>query len=464
MTNKNLFMRRIMGSVSHFVNNDPRLYPRVNTEHEELYMSDYQYDKYVNARKEEKKLEKKQKNTGLFGNQVSVYKTYSRNICNFVFPENINRPKPKDIKDLQDNKKKEEYTKQVNQALSKLSNKNLSDELDTYSPKFKKIVNNVLQSKGNVLIYSQFSTVEGIEIISRCLDLVGYGEFKILYKNGEWDIEYDSSKPAYTKFKSDENMDASKKTEYNNILLGIYNNDFDILPNHIQQKLKGKTNLRGEILQILFITQSGAEGISLKNVRQVHITEPYWNKNRIDQVIGRANRTCSHIALPDSERNFTAYSYAMKFTKEQLDKKENRMIVTRYDKNLTTDEFIYDIANTKNKIISEFLECMKRVSVDCNLNNPEVGCFSFPVDLVENNKAYTMDIGKDTLDVYMNEATIEVKKKASLVTIGSMNKQYIYIKDTKELFDYSLYMSTSVLKLVGHLKQLENKQYAITFI
>jgi hypothetical protein len=474
MTNKNLFMRRILGTVSHFINNDPRLYPTMINVKEDVNMSSYQYDKYVNARKEERKLEKKQKNTGLFGNQVSVYKTYSRNICNFVFPENINRPKPKDIKDLKDNEKKEEYIKQVNAALSKLTNSNLSTDLENYSPKFNRIIENVSNSKGNVLIYSQFSTVEGIEILSRCLDLVGYGEFKILYKNGEWDIQYDITKPAYTKFKSDDSMDANRKTEYNNILLGIYNNEFDRLPDNIRQKLKGKTNLRGEVLKILFITQSGAEGISLKNVRQVHITEPYWNKNRIDQVIGRANRTCSHIALPENERNFTAYSYTMKFSDEQLNGKDSgdgkqtktkeQKDISKFDKNLTTDESIYNTAETKNKIISEFLECMRKAAVDCSLNNPEVGCFTFPVDLVENNKSYTMDIGKDTLDVYMNNASIEVKKKAMLITVGSMNKQFIYIKDTKELFAYSLYMSTNVLKLVGHLKELENKKYSITFI
>jgi hypothetical protein len=461
MSNKNLFMRRIMGSVSHFVNNDPRLYPTVITKHEDIFMSDYQYDKYVSARKEEKKLESKQNNS-LFGNQVSVYKTYSRNICNFVFPEDILRPKPKDIKDLTDLAKQEEYMKQVNKALGQLTDSHLTAEgLDTYSPKFKKMLENISTSQGNVLVYSQFSTVEGIEIISRCLDLVGYGEFQIVHKSNGWDIQYDSSKKGYIKFGSDLSMDEKRKTEYKNIVLAIYNDEFDKLPDRIRNKLQGKSNLRGEVLQVLFITQSGAEGISLKNVRQVHVTEPYWNKNRIDQVIGRANRTCSHIALPSNERNVTTFTYAMKLTQPQILNPNNKMIINRYDKNFTTDEAIYNIANNKYKIISEFLECMKKVSVDCALNNPEVGCFSFPVDLIENNKAYTLDISKDTLDAYGKEATFEIKKKAMKITIKKMNKSFIYITDTGELFDYSLYMNTSVLQLVGYLKVLENNKYSI---
>ena len=57
-------------------------------------------------------------------------------------------------------------------------------------------------------------------------------------------------------------------------------------------------NNRGEIIKIFMITSSGAEGISLKNVRYVHIMEPYWNFIRIDQVFGRAIRMKSHMDLP----------------------------------------------------------------------------------------------------------------------------------------------------------------------
>lgn len=461
MMNKNLFMRRILGSVSHFVNDDPRLYPTMTMSNETLSMSNYQFEKYVNARKEEKKSEKNNKGKGLFNNEVSVYKTYSRTICNFVFPENINRPKPKEIVDKN---KKEIYKKEVKKALDSLTNKHLRDELNIYSPKFKRLLENVGKSEGTVLIYSQFSSVEGIEILSKCLNLTGYSEFHIDYKNNSWDIQFNEGKPSFIRFKSELNLDEKRKIEYTNILLSIYNNEFQNLPSHIRKKIEGKTNLRGELVKILFITQSGAEGISLKNVRQVHITEPYWNKNRIDQVIGRANRTCSHIALPPSERNFIVYTYTMTFAKEHLENKKHKMLISRYDKNLTTDETIYNLANNKHKIISEFLECMKQASVDCSLNNPNVGCYSFPVDINDNDKAYTLDISKDMLDAYYKNATIEVKKKAKKVFIQSMNKTFIYITDTEELFDYTLYITTNILKAVGHLKKMDGNKFNLELL
>ena len=42
-------------------------------------------------------------------------------------------------------------------------------------------------------------------------------------------------------------------------------------------------NNYGDIIKVIMITASGAEGISLKNVRYVHITEPYWHPVRMQQ-------------------------------------------------------------------------------------------------------------------------------------------------------------------------------------
>ena len=68
-------------------------------------------------------------------------------------------------------------------------------------------------------------------------------------------------------------------------------------------------NLRGDIIKLIMISKAGAEGISLYNVRYVHIMEPYWHAVRVDQVIGRARRINSHAQLPESERNIKVFSY-----------------------------------------------------------------------------------------------------------------------------------------------------------
>ena len=57
-------------------------------------------------------------------------------------------------------------------------------------------------------------------------------------------------------------------------------------------------NYYGEIIKLMMITSSGAEGINLRNTRFVHVVEPYWHMVRVEQVVGRARRICSHQDLP----------------------------------------------------------------------------------------------------------------------------------------------------------------------
>ena len=63
---------------------------------------------------------------------------------------------------------------------------------------------------------------------------------------------------------------------------------------------------------------AGAEGISLRNCRTVHIMEPYWNNVRLDQVKGRAIRICSHEDLPYEQRLVNIYTYYTVFTDAQI--------------------------------------------------------------------------------------------------------------------------------------------------
>jgi hypothetical protein len=132
------------------------------------------------------------------------------------------------------------------------------------------------------------------------------------------------------------------------------------------------------------ITQSGAEGISLSNVRQVHIMEPYWNKVRTDQVKGRAIRICSHADLPPEERVVDTFFYIMKFSKAQLEKGLVNETFKNKDKRLTTDQTILKIAESKEHLNTSILNVMKASAIDCELNKKQNGfteaCYWFPKD------------------------------------------------------------------------------------
>jgi hypothetical protein len=55
-------------------------------------------------------------------------------------------------------------------------------------------------------------------------------------------------------------------------------------------------------LRIILGTQSTMEGVDFKRVRQVHILDPWWNDSRIQQIMARAVRLCSHSGLPEQQR------------------------------------------------------------------------------------------------------------------------------------------------------------------
>ena len=81
--------------------------------------------------------------------------------------------------------------------------------------------------------------------------------------------------------------------------------DTSISPNN-QEEIKALTNDNnkyGEKIKVVIISKAASEGIDFKNIRQVHIMEPWYNLMRIEQIIGRAVRTYSHILLPFIERN-----------------------------------------------------------------------------------------------------------------------------------------------------------------
>lgn len=191
-------------------------------------------------------------------------------------------------------------------------------------------------------------------------------------------------KPRYIAYTGDDNRDKRK------ILLAIYNGVWSKVPGPLAAQIKtvggGESNLRGELVKALLITQTGAEGLNLVNVRQVHLLEPYWNYVRMEQVKGRAVRICSHTALPYEERTVDIYTYVTKFSKKQVQTGMVDGTFMRFDSGLCTDEDMLRILTAKKVLADSLLEAMKDSAVDCELNEAEHGsqtCFKFKTPNME---------------------------------------------------------------------------------
>ena len=116
-------------------------------------------------------------------------------------------------------------------------------------------------------------------------------------------------------------------------------------------------NISGKKIKILLGSPSIKEGVSLTAVRQVHVLEPYWNKSRLDQVIGRASRFCSHKDVPENKRFVRVFIYVA-----------TSPIIRNNNIAETIDQYIKKLATEKDKIIKQFEKTIKEVAVDCHLN------------------------------------------------------------------------------------------------
>ena len=120
--------------------------------------------------------------------------------------------------------------------------------------------------------------------------------------------------------------------------------------NLIRETINNKDNKDGSKLKIILGSPAIKEGISLLRIRQVHVLEPYWNMSRLDQVIGRAVRFCSHKDLPRDERNVSIYIYLT------IDKSKTNPI--------SIDQQILSIALRKQILINEFETVLKKSAID----------------------------------------------------------------------------------------------------
>lgn len=505
MKNKVLFKRRILGLTSYYRSAKEELMPRYTKDENfhiiKIPMSDYQFGIYEQARVEERKLERSSKKKGpkkkedIYSDSVSTYRIFSRAFCNFVFPRSITRPLPRDedtinselledlnedsmdaknVKetlqnpdgqhDLEDKKAIEEkledsnydtYLQRIQEALRKLKENSESfltrEALQTYSPKFLNILENLLDEKneGLNMLYTQFRTIEGIGVFSLILEENGFARFKIKNVKEEWTLDIDPAdvgKPMYALYTGTETPEEKE------IIRNVFNSDWQYVPKKLTEELEriSKNNYYGEIIKLLMITSSGAEGITLKNVRFVHVVEPYWHPARIEQVVGRAKRICSHSKLPEKHRTVDVFLYLMELSKEQLDSDSSvelkKKDLSKYDSitPVTSDETLHEISSIKEEINKQLLTAVKESSIDCAIHSRSgskepLACYSVG-KANKNTFSYRPSYLKEEKDTV---AVINEKKitwKAKRLQFGA--KVFAMREGTNKLYDYDSYIQS----------------------
>ena len=363
LINKRLLKYLCSGYVSYFRGGNPNAYPYkrvINIEHK---MPGFQKSAYVKSlrsdikkdtnlysklSKDENKLielfskdnneEKEDKVSGIYVNTQQI-----SNIALPVIESDI-------ITNLGSKKGQQEVKKGLNtlkSELKKIKPKTVQSVLaylrqKGYSEKFCSIIELSNNATGPVFIFSNWLQF-GVEALAIILDACGYKKFP---SQGEqryfiWSSETSSQK----------DLISEAKATFNSI-----------------------ENKDGNLLKIILGTRSIMEGVSFKNVKQVHITDPWWNESRIEQILARAVRFCSHSLLPINEQwtdIFRHYSALPMKDDPEIIEMLREVTGSKKFKNfnvLSIEQKMVISAQKKLQINNEFDDILKETAYDCDIN------------------------------------------------------------------------------------------------
>lgn len=499
---RNQFQRLIIGLVSYYIGTTPDTHATSNINYIDISMERYQNEVYRHFEELETRAAMKGSSSG------SMYRSYTRQACNFVFPDidhtvtGMKRPRPSKYRlsmreaqkliegqgsevvlKLKDEGNSEKimnvtgYMEAINQYVDQTTqwfwSKMASDTNDhtiftdlaifkdkykknffkfykketkksklfgamyMCSPKFTIIVFNVMTAPGPTIVYSNYVKMEGLQMFKLYLELVGF----TLWQTG------DTDKLTYGEFHGDREREDRR----------MYQRAFNEYSNRYGQNMK-----------VLLFSPAGSEGVSLRNVRQIHLCEPHWHEVRILQMIGRGIRQCSHADLPLKERHVEIFRYRM----------------VRPGGNPTTDEFIESIARSKQNLIESFLEPVRSVAVDCEINrahnmmSSNYKCFTFDLPSIFDKNpgpAFRLDpIENSRIDNGLNAQNSQlvrikalrvkaVKQHTTDKTKFGNPRDYWWYPDNNTLFDFELMIpvAKALVDATGAVMRTEDGSYVI---
>ena len=256
----------------------------------------------------------------------------------------------------------EEYFREDKRTVEWRSEMNIddvfgSDALPNHGPKIAKILDAVKTSKGINFIYSRY-VQPGALPVCIALERAGYtrvnatGEPVPLLR-GSPPVARQCAMCPRKQHPQDGDCPGFQPANY--VLLTS-----DYTPNNVGATVAYATTFpepvaltaRGSRVKVIVGSQIASEGLDLKCIREIHVLDPWYHLNRLEQVIGRGVRYCSHRQLPAEERNCLIHLYCL--------------FLEDYE---TSDLYSYRLAVQKAKSIGLVQRQLKMGAWDCALNH-----------------------------------------------------------------------------------------------
>ena len=226
-------------------------------------------------------------------------------------------------------------------------------ELKKASPKADFIINRISTAKGVVFIYSRFIK-SGALPMAIALEANGYtpwGTNKPLLTNPN--LGALGRQCALCQHR--EKAHAGRSHPFTPAKYVLLTGQVGYSPNNAAsiKAARAKENLYGKEVKVVIGSQVASEGIDLRFIREIYVFDSWFHLNKMEQVLGRGVRTCSHSLLNPPERNCTIYLLVNVYGKELVE---------------TADMYMYRIAMNKAVAIGRVTRVLKQYALDCNLN------------------------------------------------------------------------------------------------
>lgn len=117
-----------------------------------------------------------------------------------------------------------------------------------------------------------------------------------------------------------------------------------------------RKNKDGSQIKVVIGTSTIQEGITFQNVREVHILDAWWNTARAEQVIGRAMRYLSHVALEPEKKNVTVFNHVAQLPGDVEG----------------IDHYMYRTAAVKQREVGRVMRILRDTAVDCAWNKDQL--------------------------------------------------------------------------------------------
>lgn len=193
-------------------------------------------------------------------------------------------------------------------------------------------------------------------------------------------------------------------------------------------------NREGKFIKVVIGSRVMSEGITLRNIKEIHILDVHYNLGRVDQVIGRGIRFCTHYDIINEENPYP--------------KVEIYKYVISMKGALTSEEQLYRKAEQKYRLVKETERILQEEAIDCPLNR--AGNI-FPEELARYGNCGTQDNPCPAICGYMS---CEFKCGDKLLNAKYYdNDKDIYRKVAKNELDYSTYTNALASEEIEYSKK-----------